>query len=174
MDQPAGFGSQPTGQPPQQPAQPQPAAGPKPVPPGYEFSANQNETIRVLAGKMKFVGIFYIVVAVLFGFVGLLALFFSPFVGIVYLIAIVPQLLIGIWTTNAATSFRQVVDTRGHDIPYLMNALSSLRKLYTLQFWLLILALAGLVLGIAVGVFLWFSGLLPIPGGPTTVTMSAL
>ena len=119
-------------------------------------------------------GIFYIVAAVLFGFFGLIALFFSPFVGIVYIIAIVPQLLIGIWTTNAGSSFRQIVDTKGHDIPYLINALISLRKLYTLQYWLLIIALVCIVLGIAAGIFLWTSGLLPIPVERTTVTMLAL
>ncbi len=168
MDQSMDLGSQPAGQPPQ--AQPQP----KPQPPAYEFSANQNETIRVLASRMKFVGIFYVAAGALFGFFGLVALFFAPLVGIAYLIAIVPQLLIGIWTTNAGTSFRQIVDTKGHDIPALMNALVSLRKLYTLQFWLLILALIFIVLAIAAGIFLWTSGLLPIPVEGTTVTMLAL
>ena len=172
MDQSMDLGSQPAGQPPQQPPQAQPQ--PKPQPPAYEFSANQNETIRVLASRMKFVGIFYVAVSVLFGFFGLVALLFAPLVGIAYLIAIVPQLLIGIWTTNAASSFRQIVDTKGHDIPSLMNALISLRKLYTLQFWLLILALIFIVLAIAAGIFLWTSGLLPIPVEGTTVTMLAL
>jgi len=172
MDQPTGNASQATDRPPQQQAQP--PAGPRPVPPGYEFTAQQNQTIRVLASKMKFVGVFYVAVAVLVGFIGLLALYFSAFVGILYLIAIIPELLIGIWTINAATSFRKIVDTKGHDIPYMMNALGSLRKLYTLQFWLLILGLATIVLAIAIALFLWFSGLLPIPGGPTTVTMLAL
>jgi uncharacterized membrane protein len=156
-------------QPPQQ--QPQAPAAPKPPPPGYEFTANQNESIRVLAGRMKFVGVFYIVMGGLFGLVGLAALFFYTLLGIVYLIAIIPQLLIGIWTVNAATSFRQVVDTKGHDIPYLMNALIALRKLYTLQFWLLILTLAFVVLGVAVAIFLSMSGLLPTIVEPTTVTM---
>ncbi|MEK6755567.1 MAG: hypothetical protein AABZ02_05375 [Bacteroidota bacterium] len=171
MDQSTDSGSQPAGQPPQQP--PQAQAQPKPQPLGYEFTVNQNETIRILASRMKFVGVFYIVVGVLFGFFGLIALFFYTFVGIVYIIAIVPQLLIGIWTTNAASSFRQVVDTKGHDIPYLMNALVSLRKLFTLQFWLLILTLVFIVLAIAAGIFLWMSGSLPLPVERTTVTMLA-
>jgi uncharacterized membrane protein len=127
----------------------------------------------MLAKRMKFVGVFYIVVGALVGLIGLVALFFSPLVGIVYILSLLPQLLIGLWTTNAATSFRQIVDTRGHDIPYLMNALASLRKLYTLQFWLLIIAMALIVLGIAAGVFLLASGILPIPVERTTVTLLA-
>jgi uncharacterized membrane protein len=127
----------------------------------------------MLAKRMKFVGVFYIVVGALVGLIGLVALFFSPLVGIVYILSLLPQLLIGLWTTNAATSFRQIVDTKGHDIPYLMNALASLRKLYTLQFWLLIIAMALIVLGIAAGVFLLASGILPIPVERTTVTLLA-
>lgn len=39
-----------------------------------EFSAMQNETIRMLASRVKFVGIFYIVIGVLLGLVALFML----------------------------------------------------------------------------------------------------
>jgi hypothetical protein len=185
MDQPTGTGPQPPAQPPhptpqpQQPPgqppqqQPAPQAGPKPPPLGYEFTPLQNENIRRLSSKMKFVGIFYIVAAVLFGTLGVAALFVMPLAGIIYIIAMIPELLIGIWTTKAASSFRMIVDTKGHDIPHLMNAVVSLRKLYTLQYWLLIIALMLIVVSIAVVVVLWMSGMLPMPGGSGTYTLLA-
>jgi uncharacterized membrane protein len=76
-----------------------------------------------------------------------------------------PQLLIGIWNINAANSFGFVVTTAGNDIQHLMNALVSLRKLYTLMFWVLVLALTLVVIGIAAGIFLWSSGPFPVSVG---------
>jgi len=110
---------------------------------------------------MTFVGIFYVVASVLIGLAGLVALFFAPLIGALYIILLTPQLLIGIWTINAANSFKLVVDTRGHDIPHLMNALTSLRKLYTLMFWFLIAALVLIVLAVAAGILLWAMGIIP-------------
>jgi len=174
MDQPPGTGSQPPPQPPvpsAPPQQPTAQAPPKPPPLGYEFTPPQNQNIRRLSSKMKFVGIFYIVAAALFGIVGVGALFLMPLAGAIYIVAMIPELLIGIWTTKAASSFRMIVDTKGHDIPHLMNAIISLRKLYTLQFWLLIIALALIVVSIVVVAVLWMSGMLPIPGGTGTYTL---
>lgn len=174
MDQPGDTGPQPPGQssesaPPKQ--QPPVQAPPKPPPLGYEFTPPQNQNIRLLAGKMKFVGVFYIVAAVLFGLLGVGAFFVMPMVGIIYVIAMIPELLIGIWTTKAASSFHKIVETKGHDIPHLMNAVASLRKLYTLQYWLLIIALMLIVVSVVVVVILWMSGMLPMPGGSGTYTM---
>lgn len=114
----------------------------------YEFGPEQNETIRILASRMKFVGIFYIVIGVLMGIAGLVALAMMPLFGAVYLLMTIPQVLIGIWTTRAATSFRMIVESAGSDIQHLSNALDSLRKLYTLQFWILIVVIAFFVLGL--------------------------
>lgn len=116
----------------------------------YEFGAAQNETIRVLASRMKFVGIFYMVAGGFLGLIGLAVLFFVPAFGIIYMLFAAAELLIGIWTNNAASSFRLIVDTKGSDIGHLMSALESLRKLYNLQFWLLISTLILMVLGIIV------------------------
>lgn len=150
-----------------QPSQPQEQPKPQPA---YEFTPAQNDIIRVLAGKMKFVGIFYIVASCFVGLVGLVALFFSPLIGVFYLVLLTPELLIGIWTINAAQSFRLVVDTRGRDISHLMGALMALRKLYTLMFWLLIAALVFVVLAIAAGIILWTMGIIPGTSGASTYT----
>lgn len=109
----------------------------------YEFTGSQNELIRDLAKKMRFVSYFLIGVGVLSAIAGLLTVLRggggSIINGIVYIV-------IGIWTTSAASSFQKIVDTQGNDIENLMLSLGELRKLYTFQYWLLIIALVFLAL----------------------------
>ena len=119
---------------------------------------------------MKFVGIFYVLASVIVGLAGLISLFFAPLIGVFYMVLLTPELLIGIWTINAANSFRLIVDTRGHDIPHLMHALTSLRKLYTLMFWLLIITFVLIVVAVGVVVFLMSSGIWPISTHRSTYT----
>ena len=57
------------------------------------------------------------------------------------LIAGIVYLLIGVWTNNAASSFRKIVGTRGRDVTNLMDALGNLRSVYSLQRILIIIAL---------------------------------
>ncbi len=117
----------------------------------YGFGAAQNETIRVLASRMKFVGIFYMLIGSFLGLVAVIFLFIVPAFGVLYMLFAAAELLIGIWTNNAASSFRLIVDTRGSDIDHLMGAIESLRKLYNLQFWLLIVAFILMVLAFIIG-----------------------
>jgi hypothetical protein len=138
----------------------------------YEFTPAQDDIIRSLAGKMKFVGIFHILAGCVIGLAGLIALFYSPLIGVVYLVLLTPQLLIGIWTVIAAQSFKLVISTRGRDIPHLMGALTALRKLYTLMFWLLIAAFVFILLAVAAGILLWTMGV--FPGTHETSTYTAL
>jgi hypothetical protein len=142
---------------------------PKPYSP-YEFTPAQDEIIRTLAGKMKFVGVFYIVASCFVALAGLIAFFFSPLVGLFYLILLTPELLIGIWTIHASYSFKLVVDTQGRDIPHLMSALTDLRKLYTLIFWLLLAAFVFVLLAIAAGILLYTMGVIPGTSDNSTVT----
>jgi hypothetical protein len=118
---------------------------------GFEFDAAQNETIRALSGKMKFVGVFYVVMGVLVAVMGLFTLFMIPFAGIIYLLLTIPQVLIGLWTMNAASSFKMIVETTGNDVAHLNSALESLQKLYTLQFWMLVAAIVVFVLAFVIG-----------------------
>jgi hypothetical protein len=129
----------------------------------YEFTQAQNDVIRPLSRKMKFVGVFYVLASVIVGLAGLISLFFAPVIGVVYLVLLTPELLIGVWTINAANSFRLIVDTKGHDIPHLMHALTSLRKLYTLMFWLLIITFILIVVAVGVVIFLWSTGMWSVP-----------
>lgn len=123
----------------------------------FEFSAMQNDTIRILARRMKFVGIFYIVIGVLIGLAALLTLFMTPLLGVGYGLAAGFEIIIGIWTTNAASSFRMIVETTGNDIAHLNHALESLRKLYNLQFWLLAIIIVLFGIGLISGGLLMVS-----------------
>jgi hypothetical protein len=136
----------------------------------YEFTPAQDSIIRALSKKMNFVGYFYIVVSALVGLAGLGLLFINAFLGLFYMVLLTPELLIGIWTLTAGKSFRMVVDTKGQDIPHLMNALDSLRKLYTLTFWILIIGLVFMVIAIVAAIVLVSSGLVPIPTDSSTIS----
>ena len=157
---------------PNQPAQTSPPPENQPL--GFVFNPVQADVIRSLSKRMNFVGTIYVIASIIVGLAGLVALIFSPLVGIFYFLLLIPELLVGIWTIHAANSFRQVVDTRGHDLLHLMKALSSLRKLYTIMFWLLLAALAFMILAIAAGVFMWLSGMLPGTTEGTAYTLLSL
>ena len=155
--------SQPIDFDPQEPLQPQ--VGGEPLPDQmaqYEFNAHQNSIIRALALKMKYVGFIYVFAGGLMALVSVVALFLKPWFGLFYLCVFAPQVLIGVWNIKAANSFGFVVTTAGNDIQHLMNALRSLRKLYTLMFWVVVLALTLVLVGIAAGIFIWSKGSFPI------------
>jgi hypothetical protein len=119
----------------------------------YEFDNSQNVLIGQLANRMKFVSIFLMIGGVLTAVLGL----FGAAEGIGEMISGVADFLIGIWTYQASTAFKRIVDTQGQDIENLMGALGELRKLYTLQYWVLIFTLVALVavfgLGVVFGLF---------------------
>ena len=118
----------------------------------YEFSAAENETIQVLASRMKFVGIFNIVIGILYGLAGLMFLLVQPLALLLYLPVVGMLILIGVWTNSASSSFKMIVQTAGQDIMHLMSALENLRKLYNFQFWLLVVGLILVILFFLVGI----------------------
>lgn len=113
----------------------------------YEFDQSQNRLIRELAEKMRFVSYFLIALGVLFILLGIVRLrtgdFGSAIQGIL-------QVIIGFWTKQAATSFQLIVNTQGSDIQNLMGALRELRKLYTLQYWIFLIAVVLVVIAIVI------------------------
>jgi hypothetical protein len=111
----------------------------------YEFSSSQNELITQLAEKMRFVAYFTIGLGVLIAIGGLFTVLRG---GISNIITGVVQIIIGVWTNKAASSFKLIANTQGNDIENLMGALGELRKLYTLQYWLLIITLIFAALGL--------------------------
>jgi hypothetical protein len=128
------------------------------TPSGYEFSSSQNELIGDLAKKMNFVAILLIVIGVLGIVVGVVNLFTAlaasekTVIVLNNLIQGFFSLLIGTWTRNAAKAFKQIVTTAGTDIENLMLALGELRKLYTLQYWLVIIALVFFAILFVLGI----------------------
>ncbi len=129
----------------------------------YEFNNTQERLIRELSDKMRFVSYFLIAIGALLIISGIARILIISGIarigrgGFSGIINGIIQLLIGIWTNKAASSFRQIVDTRENDIENLINALGELRKLYALQYWLLILALIFIGIVRLAGIFLSLS-----------------
>lgn len=117
----------------------------------YEFNNTQNQLIRQLAQKMRFVGYILLALGVLVIVAGIVNFRLGGFATIIQGII---QLIIGIWTAKAATSFQLIVKTQGNDIENLMTALGELRKLYALQYWIFIIALILVVVGIVAALIL--------------------
>jgi hypothetical protein len=130
-----------------------PAAEPL-KPAGYEFTAAQNATIEGLAKRMKFIGIIYLVFGGLVAIGALWMLTQSLPSALVAILEVALFGFMGYWTVKAAGSFQMIVQTRGNDISFLMNALEELRKIYNLQVWLFIIVLGLLAIGIVVMVVL--------------------
>jgi hypothetical protein len=133
----------------------------------YEFSPSQNELVGNLAKKMRLVGL----VTIVFGVLALLA-------GIVHAVGLVSNeaartdmaipmtvamflyafvyLCFGVWTRQAGNGFYGIAATQGNDIGHLMNALANLRKIYTVMYALIIIALiayAIMVVLVVIGLF---------------------
>jgi hypothetical protein len=122
----------------------------------YEFTAAENEVVQSLARNMKYVGLLHISLGALIGVLCGLTILNQIFLGVSYLLQTILLVIIGVWVNSASASFRKIVKTAGEDIPHLMSALDSLRKLYKLQFILLtavvLLFIATLGMGLLIGV----------------------
>ncbi len=116
---------------------------------GYEFGANENQLIADLGRKMRIVGLILMIIGVIMLIGGLLTITKG---GYVMLFQGAVQLVIGLWTRKAATSFEAIVATQGSDVPNLMLALAELRKLYALQYWVLIISGIVIFLSMIAGV----------------------
>jgi hypothetical protein len=126
----------------------------------YEFKPQENKIIGELAGKMHFVGLFLLAIGLLVIAIGVVPMDHRVVFHVGPIISGALTALVGLWTQRASVSLKSVVYTEGNDISHLISALEDLRKLYSLQFWLLILALVLACLG------LWavFAGYIDIVG----------
>lgn len=121
----------------------------------YEFSSSQNKLIKQLADKMRFVSYFLIGVGVINVIIGIIGFFSEALRGSFgEIITGILLSFLGFWTYKASISFKRIVTTQGNDIENLMRALRELRKLYTLQYWLLIVTLIFIVIGIVLAIVL--------------------
>ena len=104
-----------------------------------EFNADEKAVFSALGMKMHFVGLFALGLGLIAVLVGLSRKEAgSILAGMLYAI-------IGHWTTRAGAQFRSTAWTRGHDHSHLMAALIDLRKLYTLQYWICLIALIAVL-----------------------------
>ena len=117
--------------------------------PVFEFTSAHNRLIGALAKRMLWVAYFMFGAAALL-LVGSVLAFDQ--IGAFGIVQGVLLLLIAIWTRRAAGAFGLIVSTAGKDIMYLMDALFELKRLYTLQLWVSVIALAlvGLVVIVAI------------------------
>jgi len=115
----------------------------------YEFNESQNELIGSLASTMNFVGYFLIAIGIVAAISGIITITQGGFPELVQGIA---QLIIGFWTMKAAKSFKLIVDTEGRDVENLMGALGELRKLYGLQYWVIMITLIFVFIGLIVAI----------------------
>jgi hypothetical protein len=123
----------------------------------YEFDTQQNQLLNDLAAKMRFVGLFAIIIGGLDIFWSLYWLVTSTWQAAVENgVQSVMYLLIGIWIYKAAGAFRDIVLTEGHDIDSLMKALMEFKRLFTLLSGLLIVFLLFTIFNIVIQSVLTF------------------
>jgi len=110
----------------------------------YEFTDEENSVFKALSARMNIAGVMMVV----FG-IGMIV-----FGGIRYpwsltllLLAINGFILFGIGYLifQSAKRFRKIVETQGHDIMYLMEAMTDQRRLYTLIGALIIVSTLAMV-----------------------------
>ena len=56
--------------------------------------------------------------------------------------------VMGLWTRSAGSAFRKIVNTENSDISHLMNGVESLRKMYTVLYMPLLIAMLAIVGGL--------------------------
>ena len=117
----------------------------------YEFGPQENEVIAKLATTVKingFAQLGSVLVAVLQVVVTLAHATESSVAGAraiggvigLAIAAIIPAVVM-VWMFRSAAAFRRIVDTRGNDVPNLIEALTYQRSFFGLLKWLTILAL---------------------------------
>jgi hypothetical protein len=113
----------------------------------FEFTTAQNQTIQVLSNRMKWVGGFQTVSGIVLGIAAITA-FARGREGVALIFTAVLLVAIGLYTYIASRGFSKIVETVGADITHLMEAVTSLKSLYNIQFWLIIvyLIIIGIVL----------------------------
>lgn len=117
----------------------------------YEFDEHEDAVFRELASAMKVVGTALLILGplrVIFGLIGLSHKDYTNGPGQV--VEGVSFFLVGNWTRDAAVSIARIVSTKGNDITHLISGMADLKKIYLLQRFVLLVALAAIALGLLV------------------------
>jgi hypothetical protein len=128
----------------------------------YEFSDEHNKEFTQLANAMTGVG----------GLLKILALAFVIFFGLLVYDVVQTKsgnygpaagvgagmvffLAMAFWTGTAAHSFRRIVETKNEDVWHLMNAVGSLKHMYSMLKGIIMLSLVLLVVGVTLLAVAW-------------------
>jgi hypothetical protein len=134
-------------------------SGPRPM--QYEFGPHENEVLSKLATTVKvngFAQLGSVLVAALQVVMLLTRATESSVAGAraiggvigLAVAAIIPAFVM-VWMFRSAAAFQRIVDTQGHDIPNLIEALTYQRSFFGLLKWLVLLALAFVGLACLIG-----------------------
>ncbi|ODU01627.1 MAG: hypothetical protein ABS79_01385 [Planctomycetes bacterium SCN 63-9] len=111
-------------------------AGPDAESGRYEFGENENLILSGLASKMRLVGLFIVGIGLFVFAYGVVRM-----VEVGYIFAGLLDFVVGIWTFGAGTEFKKIAETPNKDTELLMRGLENLLRLYTLVYWLCLLAI---------------------------------
>jgi hypothetical protein len=114
----------------------------------YEFDSDEDSVFSGLASAMRFVGTASVVMGIVL-FLGVLG--GDPLKIIGSIVQGVLSLVVGIWLRGASKSIHAITTTEGADISNLMTAMAELRKVYSLQRVLILVALGILAVALVVG-----------------------
>ncbi len=117
-----------------------------------------------LGSKMQFVGMFSIVIGAIVLMGAVLTVNANAF-GLGDFIAGLLYIAIGAWTRAAGVGMSRVVQTRGSDVTHLMDALANVRRIYTLFYWICLVAIALMILSLLIVIFRsWVPGTTVVVG----------
>ena len=97
----------------------------------YEFTDEENVVFKGLSFRMNIVGVLMVLVGVALFLLGMIRYPLS----LEMLLLVANGLILvgmGYLTFRSSKRFKKIVDTEGHDILYLMEAMNDLKRLYTL------------------------------------------
>jgi hypothetical protein len=116
----------------------------------YEFTEEQNLSLKKLTSQMNFVGVFTLVLGVFLVALGIYytmatskTIILAIFVFVMALVIIV----MGVYTMGSAKSFKLVIKTEGDDINNLMRALDKMTTWFGIVSLMIVVTIAILILG---------------------------
>jgi len=113
----------------------------------FEFDEAQNGIFRELGNTMTFVGTALMLFGAIAGLGGFVTLGTGG-AGLGGLVQGAAYVAIGLWTRRAAAAIGRVAATRGRDIAYLMEAMTELKRVYTLQRALIVIGIIFVTLAL--------------------------
>lgn len=119
--------------------------GPEMGPAPFEFGEAENLVLSGLASRMRLVGLFLLGIGLFVFAYGVVRIVNTqPQQGggeVGYIFAGLLDFVIGIWTFGSGTEFKKIAESPNKDTELLMQGLENLLRLYTLVYWLCLLAI---------------------------------